>query len=60
VCGGPPQHPGICIDQEGYVLPAYAALAEMWVEQGRPVLTEDELSDLEEMLGAGDEDERRA
>lgn len=57
-CGGPAIHPGVCVDQDGYVLPAYAELAEMWQEQGRPVLTEDDLSDLEEMLNATDEDRR--
>jgi len=58
-CSGPAIHPGVCVDQDGYVLPAYAELAEMWEEQGRPVLTEEDLSDLEEMLNATD-DERRA
>jgi hypothetical protein len=57
-CGGPAIHPGVCVDQDGYVLPAYAELAEMWQEQGRPVLTAEDLSDLEEMLNATDEDRR--
>jgi hypothetical protein len=54
-CGGPAIHPGVCVDQDGYVLPAYAALAEMWQEQGRPVLTGDDLIDLEQILSAPDE-----
>jgi hypothetical protein len=58
-CGGPPLHPGVCIDQDGYVLPAYAELAELWEEQGRPLFTEDDFEDLEELLNALDE-ERRA
>ncbi len=58
-CGGPPNHGGRCVDDEGYVLPAYAALAEEWEETGRPLLSDEELGDLEEVLEEA-EDEHRA
>lgn len=61
LCGGPPLHPGTCVDPEGAVLPAYAELAEMWEDQGRPALTVEEMLDLEELLDVwGTEEERRA
>lgn len=52
-------HPGACVDRDGYVLPAYEALAATWRDQGQPVLTEEDLVDLEEMLSTDDDDERR-
>jgi len=57
-CGGPPNHPGLCVDREGEVLPAYAALARMWHTQGRVPLSVDEMIDLEDLLDEWDEGER--
>jgi hypothetical protein len=58
-CGGPPKHPGACVDRDGYVLPAYDALAAMWRDRGQPALSEEVLVDLEEVLSTDDDDERR-
>jgi|RhiMetdeSRZDD1v2_1073273.scaffolds.fasta_scaffold1231152_2 hypothetical protein len=58
-CGGPPKHPGACVDRDGYILPAYEALAAMWRDQGQSVLAEEDLDDLDEMLSIGNDDERR-
>jgi len=56
-CDGPPLHPGRCLDQDGYVLPAYETLARLWEEQGRPELSEEELVDIDELLDEwGEED----
>ncbi len=59
LCAGPPNHGGRCIDDEGYILPAYAALAEEWEAAGWPLLSGEEISDLEQMLEEA-EDEHRA
>jgi nitroreductase len=57
VCGGPPLHPGDCLDHDGYVIPAYEELARIWEEQGRPELTAEELVDIDELVDTwGDEE----
>jgi hypothetical protein len=48
----------VCIDRDGDVLPPYAALARIWQEQGRPIMTAEDLEDLDELLDRW-EDERR-
>lgn len=59
MCGGPPLHPGACVDRDGEVRPAYAELALLWEEQGRPEMPAEELIDLEEMIDVwGVEEER--
>ncbi len=50
-CGGPLLHPGTCVDGDGYVLPAYASLAHIWEEQGRPPLTAEEIADMADAAG---------
>ncbi|HTE86535.1 MAG TPA: hypothetical protein VK821_17580 [Dehalococcoidia bacterium] len=59
-CGGPPLHPGNCIDHDGNVLPTYEALARTWEEQGRPQMGTAELVDTDELIDDWGDDERPA
>jgi hypothetical protein len=45
------------VDIDGQVLPAYAELARVWEEQGRPEMTLEEMLDLEDVLESDDDDE---
>ncbi len=49
-CGGPALHPGVCTDTHGEVYPVYAALAEAWLERGRPTLSADEALEWQEAV----------
>jgi hypothetical protein len=44
-CGGPVTHPGLCVDQDGYILPVYGELAQAWQEQGYPPMLAGEIED---------------
>jgi hypothetical protein len=49
-CGGPALHPGLCTDSAGDVYPLYAALAEVWLERGRPALSTEEIVEVQEAV----------
>lgn len=59
-CGGPANHPGMCVDIDSNVLPAYEALARMWHAQGRKPISVEEMIDLEQLLDEWDDQQAGA